>query len=198
MNYWEDKFEKFEIIGEWKKHESKHKRLNIYRKIKINDELCYEVRFNDKYDITFICDIDDHDLLKNNTWRVSKSKDKNVCYVRTDLMINYKRITKCFHQMKNSEWKMTDHINRDGLDNRSCNLREATSEINNKNCKLSKNNTSGINGVSYHDRDKLWGVYWYKDKKHKSKYFKNKKNAILYRKEIDDKLGITNGYNMKY
>jgi hypothetical protein len=27
---------------------------------------------------------------------------------------------------------------------------------------------------------------------------KIKKNAILYRKEIDDKLGITNGYDIKY
>jgi hypothetical protein len=197
-SYWKDKFEKFEIINDWMKHESSRKRLNVYRKVKINDILYYEVRFNNKHDITFICDIDDHDLLKNHTWRTCKRRDNNGYYAKTNIMKNNKSIIIRFHQIKNPEWKMTDHINRNGLDNRSINLHETTYELNMRNRSLHKNNTSGINGVSYHNSDKKWRVQWYKDKEYKIKYFKNKKEAVNYRKNIDDKLGITNGYDVNY
>lgn len=40
-----------------------------------------------------------------------------------------------------------DHINKDPLDNRLCNLREISTQCNIRNSKLSKNNTSGVSGV---------------------------------------------------
>jgi hypothetical protein len=56
-----------------------------------------------------------------------------------------------------------DHINNDRDDNRIENLREATVTQNNHNSKLSKNNTSGIKGVSWHKKSMKWcatiGVY---------------------------------------
>lgn len=46
------------------------------------------------------------------------------------------------------EWpKEIDHINRDGLDNRLCNLREVTHFVNSINRKMHVNNTSGVKGV---------------------------------------------------
>ena len=42
-----------------------------------------------------------------------------------------------------------DHINQDRADNRIENLRLVTSRENSKNCKMSKNNTSGHTGVSW-------------------------------------------------
>ena len=49
-----------------------------------------------------------------------------------------------------------DHINTDKSDNRLCNLREATNSENQCNKKLTKNNTSGVKGVSWFARDNNW------------------------------------------
>lgn len=43
-----------------------------------------------------------------------------------------------------------DHINRDKLDNRACNLRWVTVQENIQNIGLFKTNTSGFKGVSFH------------------------------------------------
>lgn len=49
-----------------------------------------------------------------------------------------------------------DHKNCNGFDNKWTNLREATHSQNCANSKTPKNNTSGIKGVSWHKRDKVW------------------------------------------
>ena len=49
-----------------------------------------------------------------------------------------------------------DHINRDKLDNRWANLREATNSTNAVNRGLQANNRTGFRGVSYHKRDQVF------------------------------------------
>jgi hypothetical protein len=49
-----------------------------------------------------------------------------------------------------------DHINGNTADNRICNLRNVTHQANLKNCKLSKNNSSGIHGVRWKDHHGKW------------------------------------------
>lgn len=49
-----------------------------------------------------------------------------------------------------------DHINGDPSDNRLSNLREASREQNGRNRKISKANTRGFKGVSWHKRDFKW------------------------------------------
>ena len=49
-----------------------------------------------------------------------------------------------------------DHINHNGLDNRSVNLRKCTRTQNAQNTRTPRNNTSGHKGVSWHKEDKRW------------------------------------------
>lgn len=51
-----------------------------------------------------------------------------------------------------------DHVNHIRNDNRIENLREIPKEMQMYNTKLSKNNTSGHNGISWYKRDKKWVV----------------------------------------
>ena len=65
---------------------------------------------------------------------------------------------KMFHMVVTSN-KMTDHINRDTLDNRLVNLRATTYEENNDNKTFStykNNNSSGTRGVTYNTKEKAW------------------------------------------
>jgi hypothetical protein len=49
-----------------------------------------------------------------------------------------------------------DHINGIKIDNRICNLREATNSQNGKNARIPSNNTSGVCGVTYDKVNKRW------------------------------------------
>ncbi len=58
--------------------------------------------------------------------------------------------------VKPKEGMVTDHINRNGLDNRKENLRLVTKAQNQQNRKSQKRSTSGYKGVSWVARDKRW------------------------------------------
>ena len=49
-----------------------------------------------------------------------------------------------------------DHIDGNGLNNRIENLRDVPKEVNGKNCRMKKNNTSGVNGVYFHRQSNKW------------------------------------------
>ncbi len=60
-----------------------------------------------------------------------------------------------------------DHINLDKLDNRILNLRLADSSKNSCNTGLRSDNTSGVKGVYYNNRDAAWfGRVTYKGKRY--------------------------------
>ena len=103
-------------------------------------------------------------------------------------------------------FKMVDHINRNPLDNRIQNLRDATHKINNNNkdgLKKFKNDTEHIVGVRYDKRYDSYVARIKQDGKEYSKSFNAKKLgdeeakrlAIEYRKELCEKFNCKNGLN---
>lgn len=80
-----------------------------------------------------------------------------------------------------------DHINGIKYDNRIENLRSVTISQNQRNRPISKNNTSGYNGVNWHPTAKKWTV------RTSDGYFGlfiNIEDAIAKRKEIEKKYGF--------
>jgi hypothetical protein len=79
-----------------------------------------------------------------------------------------------------------DHINGNRLDNRIENLRLASNAENSRNCKLSKNNTSGVTGVSYHAKAKKWFAQIMLNRKNNNLgLFNTKEEAIAARKKAE-------------
>lgn len=105
-----------------------------------------------------IVDKEDYAELSKMKWAYSKSL--NTGYARSYVNENGKKKYIYMHNliMKTPKGMDTDHINRNGLDNRKENLRIATRSENNRNASLRKDNTSGIKGVSFNRNTKKWEV----------------------------------------
>ena len=92
--------------------------------------------------VLILADAADYDLLSKYSWCIS-----NTGYAVAN--INYKVIRMHRYILGLSEpTKIIDHINGNTLDNRKVNLRYCTNTENSRNCRLSKNNTSGVSGVN--------------------------------------------------
>lgn len=126
-----------------------------------------------------IVDDEDYEELSKYRWRF----DKNGYASRTVYLgggkKNQKQIGVYMHKLinKTPDGFHTDHINRNKLDNRKCNLRTTTCSQNLMNTKIPVNNTSGYKGVSWYKNA------WHAEIKANShRYylgrFKNKQDAI--------------------
>ena len=81
-----------------------------------------------------------------------------------------------------------DHINRDRVDNRLCNLRDVPPLINARNRSLPKNNTSGVMGVSFSKSRDAWVAYIGWRPRIQLGTFKNKEDAIAARQAAEGRL----------
>ena len=127
---------------------------------------------------TFILDKDDIEKLRNYKWRAVYKKDKPYLFTG-----NQKKERIYFHRlvMDNPELQV-DHINGNTLDNRKENLRIVSIQDNMKNLKKRKNNTSGIRGVSFSERDQQYRVdFTYENKRMYFKTFSSKAHAVYLR-----------------
>ena len=83
---------------------------------------------------------------------------------------------------------IVDHINRNKLDNRKCNLRVCSKQQNNINKSKQSNNTSGYTGVYWNKRRCKWvAQIKVNSKKIHLGYFENKEDAIESRKKAEEK-----------
>lgn len=82
-----------------------------------------------------------------------------------------------------------DHIDRNKSNNAIGNLRLASRKQNNENINVPRNSTSGVRGVSYQKKDKLWTAYIYHNKKriHLGS-FKSLEGAAFIRKQAEQQL----------
>lgn len=115
----------------------------------------FQYSYRDKTNHIEICgkcliDLEDVELVKNIKWH--KSDLQRSTYYCTSSNKTWKRIHRLILNVTDPN-VVVDHINHNGLDNRKCNLRVCTNQQNICNCKVPKNNKSGIKGV-----------YWAKDK----------------------------------
>lgn len=104
----------------------------------------------------FVIILDDAGLKLYNRYPWYVGKQGNGYYlIRTD-----KNKTVRFHReiMSAKKGQEIDHISRDTLDNRKCNLRIVTSSQNNMNSGMQKNNSSGHRGVFWYKRSNKWRV----------------------------------------
>lgn len=80
---------------------------------------------------------------------------------------------------------MVDHDDGDGLNNAFLNLRYATAKTNMLNCRLYKNNTSGITGVKFNINENRWVGDITKDGNRHTKLFDDFFEAVCYRKSLE-------------
>ena len=133
----------------------------------------------------FWFDLEDYDLIKDYCWY----KNKDGYITSTD---SKTRKTVLFHRIVTDcpNGLTPDHIHgkETRCDNRKSNLRIVTTQQNGMNSALSKNNTSGVTGVTWHKRDNVWQArIKVKYKYIHLGYFDSFEDAVNARKEAEEK-----------
>lgn len=107
-----------------------------------------------------IVDDEDYEWLSKYKWCLFTKKNHNLQYAYRSSKQNGKRVAIFMHRLilglSAGDGKMTDHKNRNGLDNHRINLRVCTNRLNQGNSKIRKDNTSGFKGVVWHKQARKW------------------------------------------
>jgi hypothetical protein len=127
-----------------------------------------------------LVDDEDYDELNKHKWCAGNDHKYERWYAhrQTRLPDGKRKLIIMHRQITDFKYKIVDHVNHDGLDNRKCNLRSCTHSQNKKNSFVYKNNTSGFIGVSWHKYHQKWMAYINKDNKRiHLGYFYSKEDA---------------------
>jgi len=138
-------------------------------------------------------EVSSHGRVRNvKTGMIIKNKIEKSGYHRIQLYKDGKRYFKNIHRLvalnfipNPTNLQQVDHIDGNKENNNINNLRWCSQSQNNINTKLYSNNTSGKKGV-YSDRNN-WQAFWQENGKKKTKNFKTKEEAEIYRKQMTDK-----------
>lgn len=174
-----------ECMGKWRKNNPEYKKTLVGRNTKKRNLNKYIVEGEITKIITknrteIIIDTDDITKVNKYTWRVNKN-GYAITEFRKDIN-KTKRIQ--IHRLINNtpNGLSTDHINRNRLDNRKCNLRSCTSSQNAMNVEKYRGKTSKAKGVDYVAKDKSWRARISKNGVRITLgYFKNEEDAIKER-----------------
>lgn len=96
-----------------------------------------------------------------------------------------------YKMMTGEDPDVIDHINGDRGDNRWVNLRNVSFKENTQNACISKNNKSGVTGVSWHKLTGKWRATIFQD--YRQKYlgvFDNLEDAVAARKAAEREIGF--------
>ncbi len=163
----------------------------------ISREICKNRHKTNNYDLSgeygvgwtsntnekFYFDLEDYDLIKDYCWAACEPVKG---YVRIETKINNKGVN--MSQLLTGKNDI-DHIDRNPMNNRRSNLREATRSQQGMNRNKQSNNTSGFIGVYWNKRENKWVASLKINNKQKHiGYFVNKNDAIMARLNAEYKL----------
>ena len=99
-----------------------------------------------------LVDDEDYEMLNQYTWYYNKG------YAGTNIRcpVTNKRKALKMHQLLNPDYTMTDHIDRNGINNQRANLREATRSMNTRNSPKHKGTSSKYRGISWNKNANKW------------------------------------------
>lgn len=108
-----------------------------------------KIKISNKENIYFLIDKEYYQFFKLHKWYLSRGGYATSNFRGKDLTAQQLLL-------KYSSNQEIDHINRNKLDNRLCNLRVVSKIENRQNVGISKSNTSGFKGVSFLKKNKVW------------------------------------------
>lgn len=125
-----------------------------------------------------LVDAEDYDFLTGYTWGPSVRKGS----VKVAAMACVGLMHRLILGLLSEDEIEVDHINRNPLDNRRCNLRLATRSQNKANRTIASNNTSGYKGIYYDIRTGHWHAHLRVDKKkiHLGTFLTKREAALAY------------------
>lgn len=161
----------------------------------VKEKLIQMCKKYNKYDLTgeygigwtsntnreFYFDLEDYDKIKDFCWCENVTKD------------GFSKLVACINKRTTSMhvvlgFKFHDHVDRNQLNNRKCNLRPATPQENARNITKSKNNTSGFIGISANPNNGKWRARIRVDGKEISLgHYDNKEDAVKARLQAEAK-----------
>lgn len=147
----------------------------------------YHVPTDTIYDVYI--DLEDVEKIENYKWYINVPQNSRTLYVANDSLGKLHR-----YLMKvNDPNILIDHVDRNGLNNRKCNLRLVDNSINKKNMDVRKDNKYGYNGISKDGNS--YRVSWQENGVQRSKKFSEStyenalEEAIEFRKEKERENG---------
>lgn len=120
--------------------------------------------------------------------------DESAGYCKGHILGRTYRAHRIIWLLETGDWPemFIDHINRNRKDNRWENLRHVTGSQNNKNSSKRRDNTSGINGVSWSKEKRKWVATIFAEGRHLNLgYFDDIEQAKVARLAANDRFGFS-------